>query len=76
MKKIILASAIVVLAATSGQAFARSAVSTERQAAAADQRAYIDQRPYDALDAFDQEMVPQMTDADAHRYHGGPKSND
>ncbi|MGY3615077.1 hypothetical protein [Bradyrhizobium sp. USDA 10063] len=76
MKRIILATAIVAVAATSGQAFARSGAATPRQEAAADQRAYIDQQAYDTLNAFDQEMVPQMTDADAHRYHGGPKSND
>lgn len=76
MKRIILATAIAALAATSGQAFARSGAAMPRQEAAADQRAYIDQRPYDALSAFDQEMAPQMTDADAHRYHGGPKTND
>jgi hypothetical protein len=75
MKKIVLATAIVMLAATSGQAFARSAGPTPRQEAAAEQQAYIDQRAYDAFDAFD-EMVPQMTNAEAHRYHGGPKSND
>jgi hypothetical protein len=75
MKAIILATAMVALAATSGQAFARSATLTQRQAA--DERAYIDQRAYayDAINPFD-EMVPQMTDVEAHRYHGGPKSND
>ncbi|MGX9430273.1 MULTISPECIES: hypothetical protein [Bradyrhizobium] len=70
MKSIILATAIVAVAATSGQAFARSDASTPRQETAADQRAY------DALNMFDQQMAPQMSDADAHRYHGGPKSND
>jgi hypothetical protein len=76
MKTIILATAFAALAATSGQAFARSATVPQRQAVA-DERAYIDQRPYayGAFDAFD-EMVPQMTDVEAHRYHGGPKSND
>jgi hypothetical protein len=74
MKTIILATAIVALATTSGQAFARTVPLTQQQAAAADERAYIDQRvyPYDAFDA----TVPQMTDVEAHRYHGGPKSND
>jgi hypothetical protein len=75
MNRIILATAIVVLAATSGQAFARAASPTPREAAAADQRVYIDQPAYGAFSAFDA-MVPQMSDADAHRYHGGPKSND
>ncbi|MBO4224579.1 hypothetical protein [Bradyrhizobium neotropicale] len=71
MKSIILATAIVAVAATSGQAFARSDASTLRQETAADQRAY------DALNMFDQQMAPQMSDAaDARRYHGGPKSND
>jgi hypothetical protein len=79
MKSIILATAIVALTATSGQAFARSAAPTPRQEAA-EQQAYIDQRAYaydayDAFNAFD-EMVPQMTDVENHRYHGGPKSND
>ncbi|MGY3603509.1 MULTISPECIES: hypothetical protein [unclassified Bradyrhizobium] len=59
MKSIILATAIVAVAATSGQAFARSDASTPRQETAADQQ-----------------MAPQMSDGDAHRYHGGPKSND
>ncbi|WP_027578263.1 hypothetical protein [Bradyrhizobium sp. Ai1a-2] len=71
MKRIILATAIVALTAVSGQAFARSLAATPRQEATA-----ADQRAYDAFNAFDQEMAPQMTDADAHRYHGGPKSND
>ncbi|WP_454628737.1 hypothetical protein [Bradyrhizobium cenepequi] len=71
MKKIILATAMVALAAISGQAFARSGAP-----AAPRQETVIDQRAYDALNAFDQEMAPQMTDADAHRYYGGPKSND
>jgi hypothetical protein len=70
MKRIILATAIVALAATSGQAFARSGAAMPRQEATADQQAY------DAINAFNQEMAPQMSDADAHRYHGGPKSND
>lgn len=80
MKSIILASAIVALTATSGQAFARSATPPPRQEAAAEQQAYIDQQAhaydaYDAFNAFD-EMVPQITDVETHRYHGGPKSND
>ena len=70
MKTIILATAIAALAVTSGQAFAGSGAATQRQQVAADQRAY------NALNAFDQEIAPQMTDADAHRYHGGPKAND
>jgi hypothetical protein len=69
MKRIILATALVALAATSGQAFARSG-----GVVAPRQEAVVDQRAYDALNAFDQDMAPQMTDAD--RYHGGPKSND
>lgn len=76
MKAIILATAMVALAATSGQAFARSATLTQQQAAA--ERAYVDDQrayAYDAFNAFDG-MVPQMTDVEAHRYHGGPKFND
>jgi hypothetical protein len=76
MKSIILATAIVALAATSGQAFARPGATASRHEAVADQQAYIDQQSYNALDAFDQEMAPQMNDVDGHRYHGGPKSND
>jgi hypothetical protein len=76
MKTIILATAIVALSAIAGQAFARPATPTQRQAAA-EERAYIDQwaYPYDRFSAFDA-MVPQITDVEAHRYHGGPKSND
>ncbi|MFH0299671.1 hypothetical protein AAFX91_21040 [Bradyrhizobium sp. 31Argb] len=70
MRSIILATAVVALAAASGQAFARSGASIPRQETA------VDQRAYDAFNAFDQQVAPQMSDADAHRYHGGPKSND
>jgi hypothetical protein len=66
-KNIMLAASMMMLVAISGQAFARTAVTSEhhsgRQAA-------------DTFNAFDTTLATPAAAPIAHRYEGGPKSND
>jgi hypothetical protein len=74
-KNLALAASIVMLVAISGQAFARAAVSNARYWPEASGRS--DRQVVHAFGAFnDPAMAPQMVEPRAHRYHGGPKSND
>jgi hypothetical protein len=58
-----LAASVVMLMAVSGQAFAKTAVPLDQQAAY-------------AFNAFDRVAATETAAPDAHRYHGGPKYND
>jgi hypothetical protein len=62
-KNLALAASVVMLMAVSGQAFAKTAVPLDQQAAY-------------AFNAFDRVAVTETAAPDAHRYHGGPKYND
>jgi hypothetical protein len=72
MKNLVLAASITMLVAISGQAFARTAATNERywpEATGASDR--------QMLNAFDDSaMATQADEPNAHRYYGGPKSND
>jgi hypothetical protein len=72
--KLALAASIVTLIAILGPASADTAVKNSRYWSEA--TAPSDQQAVNALYAFDQAIATQPTDPDAHRYHGGPKSND
>jgi hypothetical protein len=74
-KNLALAGSIMILVAISGQAFARPAVSNARYWPEATGRS--DRQVVHAFGAFDDPaMATQMVEPMAHRYHGGPKSND
>jgi hypothetical protein len=62
-KNLALAASMVILMTISGQAFARTAVLSDQQAAY-------------AFNAFDRVAATETAAPDAHRYHGGPKYND
>jgi hypothetical protein len=62
-KKLALAASMVMLMTISGQAFAKTAVPSDQQAAY-------------AFNAFDSVAAKEIAALDAHRYHGGPKYND
>jgi hypothetical protein len=73
-KNLALAASITILVAISGQAFARATGSNTRYWPEA--TGPSDQVVH-AFSAFDDPaMATQMVEPDAHRYHGGPKSND
>ena len=71
-KILALAASITMLVAISGQALARNAASNTRHWPAATGRS--DQQQ--ALRAFNAFVPTQTVEPNAHRYHGGPKSND
>jgi hypothetical protein len=81
VKNLALTASIVALVAISGQAFARTTGSNTRYSPTVvdspDQRVPI-YNADDAYsdDAFNNPMATQIAEPDAHRYHGGPKSND
>jgi hypothetical protein len=73
-KNLALAASITMLVAISGLASARAAGSHIRDWPVASGRS--DQQVRRAFNASYPAMTTQTVDADAHRYHGGPKSND
>jgi hypothetical protein len=74
-KNLALAASITMLVAISGQAFARAAGSNTRYWLEATGRSDQQQAGH-AFNAFDPPMATQTVKPNAHRYHGGPKSND
>ena len=68
MKNLTLAASMMMLVALSGQAFARTATPDMRQQA--------QMTDHSAFGAFDQMTAQPAAAVDAHRYEGGPKSND
>jgi hypothetical protein len=74
-KRLVLAASMVAFVATAGQAYARtSAHERYRPAEAAPMSEAL--RPANAFDTFDSTMPSQAIEPAAHRYEGGPKSND
>ena len=71
-KNLALAASITMLVAISGLASARAAGSYTRDWPVATGRS--DQQPGQAFKAF--YPATQTVETNAHRYHGGPKSND
>jgi hypothetical protein len=74
MKNFALAASMTMLVAISGQAFAATDAPSARYWPEA--AGHSDQRALNAFNAFDPWMATQTDETDAHRYHGGPKSND
>lgn len=75
MKTITLATSITMLVAISGLASAHAAESTTRDWSA--KTRYSDQHMRSAFNASYPAMAAQTVETNnAHRYHGGPKSND
>ena len=75
MTKILpLAASMMLLAAISGQAFAQTTAPHAQHWHQAVVRS--DQMPMNAFDAFAPAMATQSAGPSAHRYQGGPKSND
>lgn len=72
-KTLPLAASMLLLAAVSGQAFARTAPHPQHWHQAVSRS---DQLPMNAFDAFAPAMATQSAGPNAHRYQGGPKSND
>src|SRR5258706_4359416 len=74
MKTLALAASITMLVAISGQALAGTAAPKARYWPKATDPS--DQQVGHAFNAFDPSMATQTVEPEAHRYHGGPKSND
>jgi hypothetical protein len=74
MKNLTLAASITMLVAISGIASARAAGPTIRDWSAT--MGQTDQQVPSAFDASFPAMTTQAVETNAHRYHGGPKSND
>jgi hypothetical protein len=74
MKNITLAASITMLVAISGLASAHAAESTPRDWSAT--TSHSDQHMRSAFNASYPAMATQTFETNAHRYHGGPKSND
>jgi len=74
MKNLALAASITMLVAISGQAFANAAELNARYLPEA--AGLSDRQAVRVFNAFDQEGATRAADANAYRYHGGPKSND
>jgi len=72
-KSLALAASIVMLATISGQALAGTAAPKARYWP--ETTAPSDRQAVQAFDAFEPAMATQMAEPNAHRYHGGPKSN-
>jgi hypothetical protein len=75
VKNLALTASIIALVAISGQAFARAAGSNAQYSSTVVDSSDQWVPTYNA-DAFDNPLATQMAEPDAHRYHGGPKSND
>ena len=73
-RNLALAASIMMLATISGLSSARAAGSDSRDWPATTGRS--DQQVRRAFNASYPAMAPQTVAANAHRYHGGPKSND
>jgi hypothetical protein len=71
-KNLALAASMMMLVAISGQAFARTAEPNAQYWPEA--TGHSDRQAVNAFNAFDNQEM--SADLDAHRYHGGPKSND
>jgi hypothetical protein len=74
MKNLALAASITMLVAISGLASARAAGSHTRDWPAA--TGHSNRQMRHAFNASYPAMATQTVQANAHRYHGGPKSND
>jgi hypothetical protein len=74
MKNLTLAASVTMLVAISGVASAYAAGSTTRDWAAT--TGQTNQQVRSAFNAFYPAMATQTVETNAHRYHGGPKSND
>jgi ABC-type glycerol-3-phosphate transport system substrate-binding protein len=74
MKNLTLAASVTMLVAISGVASAHAAGSTTRDWAAT--TGQTNQQVRSAFNAFYPAMATQTVETNAHRYHGGPKSND
>jgi hypothetical protein len=72
-KSLALAASIVMLATISGQALAGTAAPKARYWP--ETTAPSDRQAVQAFDAFEPAMATQTAEPNAHRYHGGPKSN-
>ena len=72
-KRLALATSIILLTAISGQAYARTANPGDKYWTNA---AYASSEVRHPENAFGSAMPSQATEGNAHRYHGGPKSND
>jgi hypothetical protein len=73
-KNLALAASIAMLVAISGFASARAAGSYTRDWPAATGRS--DRQLRHAFNASNPAMATETVESNAHRYHGGPKSND
>jgi hypothetical protein len=73
-KNLALAGSIMMLVAISGQAFAGTAAPNAWYWPEA--TGPSDRQVVHAFNAFDPAMATQTVEPNAHRYHGGPKSND
>jgi hypothetical protein len=74
MKNLTLAASVTMLVAISGLASAHAAESTTRDWSAT--TSHSDQHMRSAFNASYPAMATQTVETNAHRYHGGPKSND
>jgi hypothetical protein len=74
MKNLVLAASMTMLIALSGQALAGTATANERYRPEA--TAPSGRQTIPAFNASDRAMATQTVEPNAHRYHGGPKSND
>ena len=73
-KNLALAGLMMMLVATSGEAFANTAAPNARYSSEA--TGLSDQQAVNTFNAFDPEMATQTVEPNAHPYHGGPKYND
>ena len=73
-KNIALAASVIMLMATSGQAFASTTAVNRNDRPEA--IVSLDRQAADVFNAFDPAMATQTAEPDAYRYHGGPKTND
>jgi hypothetical protein len=73
-KNLALAASIMMVVAISGQALAGTAAPKARYWPKATDPS--DRQVVRAFNAFDPAMATQTVEPNAHRYHGGPKSND
>ena len=73
-KNLVIAVSITMLVAISGLASARAAGSYTRDWPVA--TGHADQHVRSAFNASYPAMATQTVETNAHRYHGGPKSND
>jgi hypothetical protein len=74
MKNFTLAASVTMLIAISGVTSANAAGSTTRDWAAT--TGHSNQQVRSAFNASYPAMATQTVETNAHRYHGGPKSND